>query len=178
MQEVKRDMYAMRNGVVAETLRRAGSPYRFIMGVNIPQLKEIAQRYGADMELAAMLRADVACRESQLLAPMIVPRGVLKVDEALEWLSGLTSHEAVDILCHSLLRHEGYALELARQCLVPSVPAILAYAGVRLLWNLVNVNPSEVKAMAMAESAKGRESTHVEMARIIEEVDFLMDTNA
>ncbi len=41
MQEMKRAIYAMRNGVVADALRSARSPYRFIMGVNLPQLKEI-----------------------------------------------------------------------------------------------------------------------------------------
>ncbi len=40
--EIKQRLYAMRNGVIADSLRNAGSPYRSIFGLNLPQLTEIA----------------------------------------------------------------------------------------------------------------------------------------
>ncbi len=174
MQQIKRDIFAMRNGIVAETLRRAGSPYRFIMGVNIPQLKEIAARYSGDAELAALLRADRASRESQLIAPMIFPRGWVSRSDAREWLASSVSREAIDIICHSLLRHEDYALPLAGDCLAAEGDDTLAYAGIRLLWNLVSSRPSVVREMAVAEADKGRRVTQAEAIRLIEEADFLV----
>lgn len=174
MQHIKRDIFAMRNGIVAETLRRAGSPYRFIMGVNIPQLKEIAARYSGDAELSALLRADADSRESQLIAPMICPRGSVSQTEARQWLSESKSREAVDVICHSLLRHEDYAVALAADCLATESDAILAYAGIRLLWNLVNSDPAMVRDMAAAELSKERQATQAEAQRLIEEADFLM----
>ena len=44
MQTVKRAFFAMRNGVIADTLRRAGSPFKIIFGLNLPQISEIAAR--------------------------------------------------------------------------------------------------------------------------------------
>ncbi len=42
MQQIKRRFFAMRNGVVADMLRRAGSPFHIIFGLNLPQIVEIA----------------------------------------------------------------------------------------------------------------------------------------
>ena len=40
----------MRNGIVADTLRKAGSPYRIIFGLNLPQISEIARVTGCNHE--------------------------------------------------------------------------------------------------------------------------------
>lgn len=174
MQQIKRDIFAMRNGIVAETLHRAGSPYRFIMGVNIPQLKEIAARYSGDAELTALLRADSDSRESQLIAPMICPGGSVSQADARQWLGSSRSREATDVICHSLLRHEDYAVDLAAECLAAESDDTLAYAGIRLLWNLVNSDPATVREMAVAELSKDRQATQAEAQRLIEEADFLL----
>ena len=55
IQEVKHRCYAMRNGAVADTMRRLGAPYRVIFGVNLPQLKEIASDIQPDAALAAQI---------------------------------------------------------------------------------------------------------------------------
>ena len=44
MQTVKRHFFALRNGVIADALRRAGSPFRIIFGLNLPQIAEIAMK--------------------------------------------------------------------------------------------------------------------------------------
>ena len=48
----------MRNGIVADTLRKAGSPYRIIFGLNQPQISEIARVTGCNHEMAETLLAD------------------------------------------------------------------------------------------------------------------------
>lgn len=55
LQHVKRRFFAMRNGVIADTYRRAGSPFRIIFGLNLPQITEIAAEFAPDSELAAEL---------------------------------------------------------------------------------------------------------------------------
>ena len=42
MQIIKRRFFAMRNGIIADTLRKAGLDYRMIFGLNLPQVVEIA----------------------------------------------------------------------------------------------------------------------------------------
>lgn len=175
MQEIKRRIYAMRNGVVADALRKGGSPYRFIMGVNYPQLREIAADFAGDCELAAALRADADCRESQIIAPMVMPAGTLDRAEARKWLTSLNSREATDALCHSLLRREPYTLKLAAECLAPDVedePTL--YGGIRLAWNLVNAFPAEVLAIAEAEKEMGRQVTQHLADTLAEEARFIL----
>lgn len=55
MQTLKRRFFAMRNGLLADQLRRAGSKFRIIFGLNIIQLNDIARDYGHDPELAEAL---------------------------------------------------------------------------------------------------------------------------
>lgn len=156
MQEMKRAIYAMRNGVVADALRSAGSPYRFIMGVNLPQLKEIAGRFGRDAALAAELRADTACRESQLMAPLVADPDAVDAVDAQKWLLGSTSREATDILCHALLRHRDDALDLARGSLSGDGGSDdVCYAGLRLLWNLVAKYPVKCLSWPRLRSLPG-----------------------
>ena len=47
MQTLKRRFFAMRNGLLADQMRRAGSNFRIIFGLNIIQLNEIAADYGS-----------------------------------------------------------------------------------------------------------------------------------
>ena len=42
MQIIKRRFFAMRNGIIADTLRKAGLDYRMIFGLNLPQITDIA----------------------------------------------------------------------------------------------------------------------------------------
>lgn len=46
MQLLKRRFFAMRNGAVADSLRRQGADYRIIFGLNLPQLVDIAREFG------------------------------------------------------------------------------------------------------------------------------------
>ena len=60
MQAVKRHFFAMRNGVIADTLRHAGSPFRYIFGMNLPQLVETAEMTGKSRGLAEEWSAPAA----------------------------------------------------------------------------------------------------------------------
>lgn len=177
MQEIKRRMYAMRNGVVADALRKGGSPYRFVMGVNYPQLREIAADFAGDKDLATELRIDTECRESQLIAPMVMPCGAIGIHDAMDWLASLKSHEAADALCHSLLRREPYALELAGRCLdADDADEPTLYGGIRLAWNLVNDHPEETLSIAEAEIARNRTPTLRLAESLAMEARFILGT--
>lgn len=176
MQQIKRRIYAMRNGIVADALRKGGSTYKYIMGVNLPQLKAIAAETGTDAALARALMADGLSRESQLIAPMVMPRGEVGIDEAEEWLRGLSSREAVDVVCHSLLRHEPYAFDLARRMLAAADDDLEPrYAGLRLLWNLVSSRAADILPLAEGEASRGSDAVLKRLAAgLAEEAGFLL----
>ncbi len=83
MQTVKRQFFALRNGIVADTLRHAGLPHRIIFGLSVVDLKAIARGIGVNDGLSALLRDNVSTREM---------------------LSEVMSREEADILCNALLR--------------------------------------------------------------------------
>lgn len=173
MQQLKRRLYAMRNGAVAESLRKGGCPHRLVWGVNLPQLSEIARDFGPDRDLAEQLRADADLRESRLLAPMVFPVDDLTEDYAAAWLAEARWAEDVDILCFKLLRRAPFAASLAEKVSIAPEP-LNRYAGLRLYFNIVSTHPAE--ALAAAERELRRPDALSTLASMLaEEAKFMLE---
>lgn len=98
--QVKQQMFALRNGLLADGLRRnSGGVYTMVFGLMLPQIKEIAAMCGKDQPLALQLWANANCRESRLLAPYVAET----MPEHWPW--EVQTEEEADVLCHALLRH-------------------------------------------------------------------------
>lgn len=173
MQTIKRRMYAMRNGIVADSLRKGGSPFRMIFGVNIPQLAEIAEETGKNAALATELYADRSTRESLLIAPMLYPAEEMTQELAMEWLRQSPALEVTDILCHKLLRKLPFAAEIAEKCLESDNSDMMRYGGIRLLWNLLPSPASMMRGLVVKESERNCPLTKRVSQTLIEEIDFL-----
>ena len=93
MQTVKRRFFAMRNGVIADTLRSAGLPYKIIFGLNLPQIVEIAGDVPHKRELAEALWANNTTRESMLMAPMLIDPSSFSMEDARRWLDTVPTAE-------------------------------------------------------------------------------------
>lgn len=178
MQLIKRHMFAMRNGVISDTLRRAGSPFSVIFGMNLPQLVEMAATFGPDEENGWKLWNDRRTRESMLLAPMLIPSSVVTKDQAMNMVNDIPCEEIADVLCLKLLRKLPCAFLIAQQCLEDDVASdITRYCGLRLLWNLVNDDPVRAASLAVKETTS-ENKTHARLATsLIEEADFLSGNN-
>jgi 3-methyladenine DNA glycosylase AlkD len=175
LQIVKRRLFAMRNGVVADTLRKGGSPFRIIFGVNLPQLIEIAQDTPHEAELARQLWANKTTRESLLLAPMLFPKEEMTLDEAMKWSCEVDNVEVGDILCHRLLRHLDFADALAEKLGSDDTTcAITRYVGLRLTANRMHLSPEMAKLYAKRELNRHEPLTERVAKMIIEEVDFML----
>lgn len=173
-QQIKRQLYAMRNGIIADTLRRAGSTHRLIFGVNLPQLSEIASGIQPNAEMARRLWQDTALRESMLLAPMIFPPEEMTVQEARLWIQTVSGTECADILCHRLLRKLPYSYELALEC-AKSSKEIERYIALRILWHFIGIHPDEIYSIAEAE-IKCNNSMTLRLARqTLDEIQFLRE---
>ena len=67
--EIRKRLYAFRNGIAADAMRRAGYPHKVILGVEIPRIAAIARLCGGtDDSLAEALWADPDMREARILA--------------------------------------------------------------------------------------------------------------
>lgn len=174
MQSIKRRLFAMRNGVVADALRRGGSPFRIIFGLVIPQLDEIAKSIGYDNNLARRLWANSTTRESMLIAPMLIDACTFTIEDAIEWASQSPSTEVTDILVHKLLRRLPYSFELATQ-LAADNNDMLRYAAMRLLWHHINEHPEETETLARKELLRDCPLTHMPACQIIDEISFLKE---
>lgn len=174
LQLIKREFFSMRNGVIADTLRRGGSPHRIIFGLTLPQLNDIARAIGENRGLAERLWENSTTRESQMLAPMIFPRSEMDRPTAMLWITQSQSAEVIDILCMKLLRHCGFAKELASE-LSKSEDPMMRYAALRLYFNLLPENLSEAKSLAEKEIESDCRQTRVIAHQLLEEIEFLMD---
>lgn len=165
-------MFAMRNGVIADALRKGGSPFHIIFGLNVPQLVEIASEFGFDEELAAQLWNNRSTRESLLLAPMLMDPQGITIERGLELASQAEVAEVADMLVHRLLRKSPAAWDLAVR-LAGSDDVMLRYTAMRLLWHFIYQHTAEVRRLAEAEVAKKEAMTLRPASQIIEEIEFI-----
>ena len=105
LRQVRRELFARRNGIVADRLRQAGDPHRVITGCLLADIIDIARSTAPSRELALALWADVNHRECRLLAPMLMPHDQFSHDDARRWMAAVVSREEADVLCQRLLQH-------------------------------------------------------------------------
>lgn len=163
---MKQAFFACRNGVVADALRAAGDPHRYIMGCQLTDVASIVSQFShfsqhsqdsrnsqhsqlsrdsqqsqpsQDSFFAHLSRAlwtDRDHRECRMAATMLYPPNEFSQETALEWARGVETSEIADVLCHRLLRKLPFALELADQLLADETP-LVRYTAFRLLLNLL-----------------------------------------
>ena len=113
IKEIKHSFLAFRNGIVSDTLRKAGMPYGIIFGLQLPQLAEIARRYDKSVGLADTLWNDTNVRESRLLACYLYPAEEIDYEKAHSLATSVLNVEEADILSFRLLRYLPFATRLA-----------------------------------------------------------------
>lgn len=135
IKSIKHSFMAFRNGIVADTLRKAGMPYNIIFGLQLPQISEIARDCQKDLLLAETLWQDSGVRESRLLACYLFPAAEISEEMAAQLASAVRTHEEADILSFRLLRHLPYAPTLADTLSSDENP-LISYCGKALRRNL------------------------------------------
>ncbi len=171
MQQLKRRFFAMRNGAVADSLRRQGAPYRIIFGLNLPQIVEIAREFGPDTDLALELRANTATRESMLIAPMLYPATELTADLAVEWFSEAPTTEVIDIACLKLFRNLSDADDVIRR-LAHSDNPLHRYAAIRLGANILPSHIDLVEETARREFDRRHPMTMTACHMLIDDITW------
>lgn len=161
----------MRNGIIADALRRGGSPFKIIFGLNLPQIKEIASSIGRRPDLAKWLWYNSSTRESMLLAPMLLDPTAVDTAAAALMVEESPSTEIIDSLCHSLLRHSPHAYQWGLDWAATATPK-LRYAAMRLLWHHIAAHADEIRPLAETEMQKGENLTSGIARQLVDEIDF------
>ncbi|MCM1504693.1 MAG: DNA alkylation repair protein [Muribaculum sp.] len=172
MQAIKHRFFALRNGAIADAMRRQGAPYKIIFGVNLPQLTAIARDTSQSADLAQQLWDNQSTRESMLIAPMLYPREEFGIDVARRWISTAVSAEAIDILCLKLLKTMEYAQSLSEE-LILSDRELDRYTALRLMFNNVSERIAETKAYALAELSRDSRLTSSAARQLLTEISYL-----
>lgn len=108
IQEVKRYFFAYRNGVVADVLRRGGSGFRTLFGVQLAVLSQLAREIGYDDELARQLWEDSDVRESRLLSYYLMDPSHLTDADCRRLLAAVRDREDEQVLRFKLLTPFGF----------------------------------------------------------------------
>lgn len=174
IQNIKRKFYALRNGIVADTLRKAGDPHQIIFGLTLPQIKEVADSVGVDIALAEVLWKNKTTRESRLLAPMLYGHDAVSPEQARVMFEDVMCVEEADILCHRLLRHLPFAMGLVADYIASEI-SLERYTALRLLFNFVGVYPDRAKRLAGKEIERNDKLTHRVAAILYDEACYVLD---
>jgi len=180
MQQVKRQFFAMRNGLLADTLRRGvAAPFRIIFGLNLPQITDIARETGHNAELARRLWANNTTRESMLLAPMLLNADDINAGEAEAMAQASPTPEVSDVLCHRLLRHHTSAPGIV-DALAAAPEPLHRYTALRLQLNLLSAAPTpeaiaRARRLAAAELERGTALTRPVATQLAQEAEWLAE---
>lgn len=122
LKDIKKSFLVFRNGIISDTLRKAGMPYKVIFGLQVPQLASISrmlhneQLNGMDnaelTTVADMLWNDREVRESRLLAPYIYESASVAIDKAKELAADIRTREEADMLAFRLFKRLPYREKL------------------------------------------------------------------
>lgn len=102
--EIKRYFFAHRNGITADVLRKAGSPFLTIFGVEVPAISRLARKIGTDAGLGWKLWEDSEVRESRMLAPWLFDPETLMIDEIMQLASSVRCSEDANMLAFRILK--------------------------------------------------------------------------
>lgn len=101
------------NGVVSTSMREKGLIYKLNFGLTTQQIKDIANQYDKDRELAERLWSEESTRELRILATLLYPIEEFSADTANRWVQEIPNQEIREQLCFNLLQELPYANQLA-----------------------------------------------------------------
>ena len=135
IKEIKLELRAAMNGVVAAQMRQAGMPYKLIFGVELPRLQEIAREFRADRRLAQALWNE-SSRECKILATMLMPPAECLSEIAEIWTDEMPTAEIAQIAVQQLFSHTQWAADTAF-CWIASDHAMRQLCGFLIISRLL-----------------------------------------
>ena len=149
IRKIKQELRLAMNGVASTQMREAGLQYHVNFGVELPRLKQMAEEFGQDADVASQLwREDV--RESKILACMMMPTEVFGADLCDLWVSQMPNAEIAEMASLLLFSRLPYALAASFVWMASDVP-LRQVCGFMTIAHLVRrgvvLAPREAKEM-------------------------------
>lgn len=108
VKEIKQSFRQMMDGAVAKSMRDKGVSYKLNWGATLPRLREKADAYGKNYDLAiALWKEDV--RECKILATMIMPADQVLPEVIDIWMEQVPTQEIAEQAAFNLWQHLPYA---------------------------------------------------------------------
>lgn len=134
VKEIKQSFRQMMDGAVAKSMRDKGVDYKLNWGATIPRLREKANAYGKNYDLAiALWKEDV--RECKILATMMMPADQVLPEVIDIWMEQITSQEIAEQAVFNLFQFLPYAPEKAYTWMACDQP-LYQYCGFHILARL------------------------------------------
>ncbi len=112
IRDIKKQFRLFMNGVVSQSMREKGLDYKLNFGIEVPRIKEIAERYGKDHEVAQALWKE-NIRECKIMAGLLQPIDSFYPEIADIWVEDMRYPELAELTCMNLFQHLPYASEKA-----------------------------------------------------------------
>ena len=134
LKRIKQSFRLRRNGVASQSMREKGANYKRNWGINLMELRQMANDYGKDYSLAIELwKEDI--RECKILATLIMPADKMLPEIVELWMEQTPTQEIAEMAAFNLYQHLNYAPLLAYQW-VASDKDIYQVCGFQLLSRL------------------------------------------
>lgn len=146
VKEIKGRFRLFMNGVVSQSMREKGLGYKINWGIGLPLLKNIANEYGKDYELAVELWKE-NIRECKILATLIMPVQEMSLDLVDLWISQIKNQEIAEMAAFNLFQYLPEAKELSLKWISSSeIPVQLCGYNVlsRLFMKKVEMSDREI----------------------------------
>lgn len=114
LKTIKQSFRLLMNGVASQSMRDKGVSYKINWGVPFMNLRQMAEEYGKNYELAVELwKEDI--RECKILATMIMPAEDMQPDLLDVWMETVRTQEIAEMLAFNLLQYVDFAPAIAYQ---------------------------------------------------------------
>ena len=110
IREIKKQFRLFMNGVVSQSMREKGLDYKLNFGIELPRLKEIAEKFEKNHEVAQALWKE-NIRECKILAGLLQPIDTFYPEIADIWVEDMHYPEIAELTCMNLFSHLPYASE-------------------------------------------------------------------
>ena len=121
LKQIKQSFRQMMDGQVAQSMRDKGLNYHLNWGATLPRLREMADEYGQDYDLAIALWKE-NIRECKILATMIMPPDRILPEVVDIWMEQTETQEIAEQAAMNLYRHLPYAPQKAYEWIASERP--------------------------------------------------------
>ena len=121
LKQIKQPFRLLMNGAASKSMRDKGLQYKLNWGVLLSDLKQMADDYGKDYELAIALWKE-NIRECKILATMMMPAEKMLPEIADLWMEQTDSIEIAEMAAFHLYQYLPYAPAMAFQWIASDRP--------------------------------------------------------